>query len=129
MHEQFTIDLSGRFSLPETEGDLMEMLGYLFAPAQSALTDFISALQYENKTKFGPSQISNLRFYPVMYEPATVTGRIRVVYDMQLTFGCEDAVKDHLNQHSYYNFKFNPSKSCLHFESDVPEAPSAAEEF
>jgi hypothetical protein len=47
---------------------------------------------------------------------------------MQLTFGCEDFVKDHLDQHSYYNFNLL-SPGLLRFISDQPEAPTTADEF
>jgi hypothetical protein len=129
MQQQFNVDLPSLFTIPENKESLARVLEILFDPEETPLSALISAIQYENKPKFGPSAISNLRYDVVQYDSITLRGRIRVGYDMQLTFGCEDAIKDHLNQHSYYNFRFIAGQSLLHVESDAPEAASTFDEF
>ncbi|MBD1385305.1 hypothetical protein IDJ75_08445 [Mucilaginibacter rigui] len=129
MQEQFDVSLPAAFAIPENEADLKTSLENIFAPQEPAFSSLASAIQYENKPKFGPSAISNIRFGVVHYDMAILKGRLRVTYDMQLTFGCEDVIKDHLNQHSYYNFLFIPGQALLHFEGDVTELPSTAGEF
>lgn len=129
MQEQFDVLLPVAFAIPENEAHLKTSLEHIFEPQGAAFISMASAIQYENKPKFGPSAISNLRFDAVRYDPVNLTGRLRLLYDMQLTFGCEDVIKDHHDQHSYYNFKFIPEHSLLHIESDALEAPSTADEF
>ena len=129
MQEQFDVSLPPGFTVPQNKESLTTGLGQLFNRQEAALPALVSALQYENKPKFGPSAISNLRFEVVAYHPAASNGRLRVLYDMQLTFGCEDVTKTHTDQHSYYNFKFNPGQPLLHFEGDASDALSTADEF
>jgi hypothetical protein len=129
MQQKFEVSLPAGFAIPVNTEQLKTDLGLLFDSQESALTNLGSALQYENKPKFGPSTISNLRFDVVRYDPLNLKGRLRVVYDMQLTFGCEDVIKTHHDQHSYYNFNFTPAQSLLIFESDAPDPPSTADEF
>ena len=129
MQQRFDIDIPGPFTIPENKESLTKVLEILFDQEESAFPVLMSAIQYENKPKFGPSAISNLRFDVVLYDLVALRGRMRIWYDMQLTFGCEDAIKDHLNQHSYYNFNFIQNKALLHIESDTPEALSTADEF
>jgi hypothetical protein len=127
--QQFDVPLLPGFVIPKNKEQLILRLGLLLSLGGAAMPGLSSALQYENKPKFGPSAISNLRFEVIRYEPLSLKGRLRLMYDMQLTFGCEDVIKDHLNQHSYYNFSFNPGGGLLHFESDIAEMPSTADEF
>ena len=129
MQEQFDVSLPPAFAIPENEANLKTSLEHIFAPQEPALSSLESAIQYENKPKFGPSAISNLRLDVVHYDAVILKGRLRVTYDMQLTFGCEDLTKDHPNQHSYYNFTFNLAQAQIYFESDAPEAASTADEF
>jgi len=125
----FDVSLPTGFAIPENNEQLTLSLPLLLASDGASAPGLTSALQYENKPKFGPSAISNLRFEVVQYHPVSLNGRLRVMYDMQLTFGCEDLTKDHLNQHSYYNFWFVPAKGLLHLKSDAPEMPTTANEF
>ncbi|MES2061808.1 MAG: hypothetical protein V4456_07810 [Bacteroidota bacterium] len=127
--QQFDALLTPSFAIPENKEQLTLSLDLLLSPGSAAAPGLTSALQYENKPKFGPSAITNLRFDVVQYDPVSLKGRLRLIYDMQLTFDCEDVIKDHLNQHSYYNFRFVPAESLLHFESDTPEMPTTANEF
>nr|WP_067056469.1 hypothetical protein [Mucilaginibacter sp. L294] len=127
--QQFDVPLPTGVAFPENKEQLTLSLALLLDAGGAAETALASALQYENKPKFGPSAISNLRFEVAHYDLVSLRGRIRVLYDMQLTFGCEDVIKDHLNQHSYYNLQFNPGGGLFHFESDTPEMPTTAEEF
>jgi len=129
MQEQFDIDFPAPFNIPENKDSLTKVLEIIFDPGERDFSVFTSAIQYENKPKFGPSAISNLRFDVVRYDLVTLRGRIRVWYDIQLTFGCEDTIKDHPNQHSYYNFTFNLAQAQICFESDAPETSSTADEF
>jgi hypothetical protein len=129
MQQQFDVSLPPSFATPETAEQLTTALKSLFGTPETTLASLISALQYENKPKFGPSAINNLRFNVVRYDAGSLKGRLRLLYDMQLTFGCEDVIKDHLNQHSYYNFWFTPGQGLLHFESDAQDLPSTANEF
>lgn len=127
--QQFDVDLPGSFTAPENKESLAKLLNRLFDLQEAGAASLASAIQYENKPKFGPSAISNLHFDIVSYAPGTLNGRLRVTYDMQLTFGCEDLIKDHTGQHSYYNFRFDQTRALLHFKSDAPEEPSTANEF
>ena len=129
MQQKFNVSLPASFIIPENKEQLKTALDHLFNPQEAALPALGSALLYENKPKFGPSAISNFRFDVVRYNSINLKGRLRVVYDMQLTFGCEDAVKTHHDQHSYYDFNFNPAQLLLMFESDAPDPPSTADEF
>lgn len=129
MQQKFNVSLPASFIIPQNSEQLKTALDHVFNPQGAALPALGSALQYENKPKFGPSTISNLRFEVVAYQPDNLKGRLRIWYDMQLTFGCEDAVKTHHNQHSYYDFNFNPAQLLLMFESDAPDPPSTADEF
>jgi len=129
MQEQFDISFPAAFAIPENEANLKTSLEHIFAPQGPALSSLASAIQYENKPKFGPSAISNIRFEVVHLDQDILKGRLRLTYDMQLTFGCEDLIKNHPNQHSYYNFTFNLGQAQICFESDAPEAASTADEF
>jgi hypothetical protein len=129
MQEKFDVLLPTGFVIPENKVAATRIIEHLFDSQGLALSDLISALQYENKPKFGPSAISNIRLEVAAYDASGLNGRLRVLYDMQLTFGCEDAVKNHLDQHSYYNFKFVPMQALLHFESDAIEIRSTSDEF
>ncbi|MES2267701.1 MAG: hypothetical protein V4520_13135 [Bacteroidota bacterium] len=129
MQQQFDIDLPAAFAASKNDEAVMRFMERLFAPQGTAFATLVSALQYENKPKFGPATISNLRFEIVRYDLVSLKGRVRVLYDMQLTFGCEDMTKDHLNQHSYYNFNFILQPAQMHFASDAPEPASTADEF
>lgn len=129
MQQQFDVSLPAGFVIPTSIEQLRVALELLLGFDGISKHDMLSAIQYENKPKFGPSDISNLRFDVVQYDPVNFNGSLRLLYDMQLTFGCEDAIKDHLNQHSYYNFRFILEGTLLHFESDAPEPASTANEF
>jgi hypothetical protein len=124
--QQFEISTPVGFAMPADNEELTASLKALLSLDHTAVT---SALQYENKPKFGPSAISNLQVNVVRYDAINLKGRVRFTYDMQLTFGCEDVIKDHLNQHSYYNFELNTADGLLRLESDAPELPSTADEF
>jgi hypothetical protein len=127
--QQFDISLPAGFVIPTNNGQLIAGLNLFLSPNGIAEPGMADAIQYENKPKFGPSAISNIRFDVMRYDPVNLTGRLRLLYNMQLTFGCEDFVKDHPDQHSYYNFRFISEHSLLHFESDALGAPSTADEF
>jgi hypothetical protein len=129
MQERFTTLLPAGFAIPENGEQLLIGLNLIFDPQEPALSSLASAIQYENKPKFGPSAISNIRFEVVHFDQDILKGRLRLTYDMQLTFGCEDLIKNHPNQHSYYNFTFNLGQAQICFESDAPEAASTADEF
>lgn len=129
MQQKFDVSLPASFAIPENKDLLKTILEQLFNLQGNALSAITAALQYENKPKFGASTISNLRFEVVRYDSLSQNGRLRVLYDMQLTFGCEDVIKTHHDQHSYYDFNFNPAMSLLQFESDTPEMPSTVDEF
>jgi hypothetical protein len=129
MQEKLDVSLPPGFAIPENKEQLTKALKLIFDLQGDALPAITAALQYENKPKFGASTISNLRFEVVRYDSLSQNGRLRVLYDMQLTFGCEDVIKTHHDQHSYYNFNFNPAMSLLQFESDTPEMPSTVDEF
>jgi hypothetical protein len=127
--EKFDVMLPEASIIPDTREQLVTLLEQQLQPSSPAFSNMASAIQYENKPKFGPSAISNVHFEVVSYNNSTLTGRLRIRYDMQLTFGCEDLIKDHINQHSYYNLSFRPNERVLRFESDDQEAPSTANEF
>lgn len=127
--QAFDISLPAGFTIPVNNEQVIAGLDLFLSPDGIARQDMLSAVRYENKPKFGPSAISNLRFDVLHYDPVSLKGRLRLWYDMQLTFGCEDAIKDHLNQHSYYHFGFILEGTLLHFESDAPEPASTADEF
>jgi len=124
MTQTFNLPLS---SLPQNEADLTDQLDE--ALSSSYLSDVLTALIHENKEKFGPSAISNLSYEVVSYNPSSQNGRMRFWYDMQLTFGCEDLVKDHKKQHSYYNFNIDSSILKITFYGDEQESRSTADEF
>lgn len=113
--------------LPRNERDLTEQLDEILS--SSYLADISTALIHENKEKFGPSAISNLSYEVVSYNPSTQKGRMRFWYDMQLTFGCEDLIKDHRKQHSYYNFIIDSADLKISFRGDEQESRSTADEF
>lgn len=129
MQQSFNIDLPAGFSTPENPGDVLCFIETLFNPDGRAYPALETALQYENKPKFGPSAISNVGFEIERFDLKTQKGRLRISYDMQLTFGCEDYTKDHRNQHSYYNFVIDISGKTIGFSTDVVEDRSTADEF
>ncbi|TWR29840.1 hypothetical protein FPZ43_08270 [Mucilaginibacter pallidiroseus] len=124
MMQTFSVPLS---SFPQNEIALTEQLDEILS--SSYLADISTALIHENKEKFGPSVISNLSFEVVSYNLSAQTGRVRFWYDMQLTFGCEDLVKDHKKQHSYYNFIIDSADLKISFRGDEQESRSTADEF
>ncbi|QXV66199.1 hypothetical protein INP83_03660 [Mucilaginibacter sp. 21P] len=129
MNQSFNIDLPEGFVKPESLDDMGKFIERLFCDNSKAYAFLQSALQYENKSKFGPSSISNTTFSIEHFDEHTLKGRMRVNYDMQLTFGCEDFTKDHRNQHSYYEFGIDLQKNTIHFDGDVIEERSTADEF
>lgn len=129
MQQSFNIALPVGFSKPDSPDDILCFIEALFNPDSRAYPSLTSALQYENKPKFGPSTITNLALKLVAFDLQTLKGRVRINYDMQLTFGCEDLVKDHVNQHSYYNFVIDIANKNISFKSDIIETPSPADEF
>ncbi|OJW17430.1 hypothetical protein [Mucilaginibacter sp. 44-25] len=129
MQQSFNTSLPVGFSKLDSPEDILCFIEALFNPDSHAYPLLVSALQYENKPKFGPSTISNLRLSLISFDLQTLSGRLRIGYDMQLTFGCEDLVKDHVNQHSYYNFVIDIAHKNISFASDILETPSTADEF
>lgn len=129
MQELFNVALPAGFRKPDTQEEILHTLEALLGPPSRANLSLTAALQYENKPRFGPSAITNLRFKLIDFDLQKLSGRLKVNYDMQLTFGCEDLVKDHVNQHSYYNFVIDVNRKVILFSSDVPEGPSPSDEF
>ncbi|RFZ92570.1 hypothetical protein D0C36_14210 [Mucilaginibacter conchicola] len=129
MQQSFNIDLPLGFNTPEHPDDILCFIEALFNPDSRAYPALESALQYENKPKFGPSAISHVQFVVERFDVASLKGRLRISYDMQLTFGCEDFTKDHRNQHSYYNFNIDISANHIRFSTDIIEERSTADEF
>ncbi|MBL4678609.1 MAG: hypothetical protein JKY70_20800 [Mucilaginibacter sp.] len=129
MQQSFKTDLPVSVRAPEDPEDIQRFIDTLFEPDNRAYPALVSALQYENKPKFGPSTVSNIRFVVERFDEISLKGRLRISYDMQLTFGCEDFTKDHHNQHSYYNFNINIPDNSLDFSTDIVEERSTADEF
>jgi hypothetical protein len=129
MQQSFYIDLPQGFSVPESPKDILCFIETLFNPDSRAYPTLEAALQYENKPKFGPATISNVSFMLERFDLNSLKGRLRISYNMQLTFGCEDFTKDHRNQHSYYNFVIDISGKNINFFTDVIEERSTSDEF
>ncbi|MFD0795258.1 hypothetical protein ACFQZX_16675 [Mucilaginibacter litoreus] len=129
MKQTFEIALPKGFTTPDNADEIANLIITLFTPDSIAYPAILSALQYENKPWFGPSLISNLQVDVIKFDTNGLTGRIKLLYDIQVTFGCEDYTKDHVGQHSYYNFKIEPSKELIYFDGEDIEQLSTADEF
>ncbi|WP_374948478.1 hypothetical protein [Mucilaginibacter sp.] len=118
MQEKFTAYLPPAFIMPGDNEQLLAAIDALFAIGTQTFAEIVEALKQEEKEKFGSPEITNLRFEVKRYNPVTLAGRLRINYDLQLTFSCSALVNDLNNQHSYWDFFIDPETRQIHFEGE-----------
>lgn len=130
MRESFSVPLSTEHHLPTYDSDLIDFLTTLFSSEGSANSLLFEALKQEEKEKFGSPEIENLRFELKRFDPMTFKGRLRLRYNLQLTFSCSGLVNQLVDQHSYWNFELDRSSALIHFIGDeYGDLRSTADEF
>jgi hypothetical protein len=130
MQEVFSIPLSDDLVTQQNNDQLQKAMEVIFHPGSEAYKSLIAALTEENKDKFGSSKFAALQFEVKRFDPATLKGRLRIQYKLELTFSCSGIVNDLNNQHSYWNFETDQQSSRMHFEGDeYGDLRSTADEF
>jgi hypothetical protein len=118
MKERFKASLPANFILPTTDKELQAALTQLFNYQGRSFNNLAEALKAENREKYGLPEISNISFEVIKFEPELIKGRIRVNYNLHITFSCSAIINHQNNQHSYWDFDFNRHFNELYFVGD-----------
>jgi hypothetical protein len=130
MQEVFNIPLPDDLVTQQNNDQLQKAMEVIFHPGSEAYKSLIAALTEENKDKFGSSKFDNFQFEVKRFDPATQNGRLRIQYQLELTFSCSGIVNDLNNQHSYWNFETDRQSGRMHFEGDeYGDLRSTTDEF
>ena len=130
MQEVFNIILPDGLVIPRDNDHLQGAMEVIFQPGSEPYKSLIAALTEENKDKFGSSKFDTLQFEVKRFDPATLKGRLRIQYKLQLTFSCSGIVNDLNNQHSYWNFETDPLSGSMYFQGDeYGDLRSTTDEF
>ena len=130
MQEVFNISLPDDLLIPQDNDQLQKAMELIFQPGTEAYKSLIAALTEENKDKFGSSKFDALQFEVKRFDPATLKGRLRIQYKLQLTFSCSGIVNDLNNQHSYWNFETDQQSGRMYFRGDeYGDLRSTTDEF
>ncbi|MFD0766468.1 hypothetical protein ACFQZI_16525 [Mucilaginibacter lutimaris] len=130
MQEEFNTPLPAGFKVPDSAESIKHTVETLFTRGTEAYAMLIKALTEENKDKYGSSEFEDLTFEIKRFDAATLKGRMRINYKLQLTFSCSAIVNNLNNQHSYWNFELNPSFNAAYFTGeDYGDLRSTADEF
>jgi hypothetical protein len=118
MKERFKASLPANFILPTTDQELQAALTQLFNDQGRLFNNLAEALKAENREKYGLPEISNISFEVIKFEPELIKGRIKVNYNLHITFSCSAIINHQNNQHSYWDFDFNKHFNELYFVGD-----------
>jgi hypothetical protein len=118
MKERFKASLPANFILPTTDQELQSALTQLFNDQGMSFNNLAEALKAENREKYGLPEISNISFEVIKFEPELIKGRIKVNYNLHITFSCSAIITHQNNQHSYWDFDFNKHFNELYFVGD-----------
>jgi hypothetical protein len=118
MKECFKASLPPNLSLPKTNQQLQQFITALFNQPGQNLNNLVEALKAENKDKYGLPEVTNLNFQVIDFDPNLVRGRIRVNFNLIITFSCSAIITNHNNQHSYFTFDYNRHFNELYFVGD-----------
>jgi hypothetical protein len=130
MQEAFDISLPDDLVIPQNNDHLQKAMEVIFQPGSQPYKNLIAALTEENKDKFGSSKFDKLQFEVKRFDSATLKGRLRIQYKLELTFSCSGIVNDLNNQHSYWNFETDRLSGRMHFQGDeYGDLRSTAGEF
>jgi hypothetical protein len=130
MQEVFNIPLPDDLVIPQDNDQLIQAIDVIFQPGGEPYKNLIAALTEENKEKFGSSKFDALQFEVKRFDPATLKGRLRILYKLELTFSCSGIINDLKNQHSYWNFEIDKRLGHIHFKGDeYGDLRSTADEF
>jgi hypothetical protein len=130
MQEAFNISLPDDLMIPQNNDQLQKAMEVIFQPGSEPYENLIAALTEENKDKFGSSKFDKLQFEVKQFAPATLNGRLRIQYKLELTFSCSGIINDLNNQHSYWNFETDQLSGRMHFQGDeYGDLRSTADEF
>ncbi|MBD1393532.1 hypothetical protein [Mucilaginibacter glaciei] len=130
MKESFSTAFPDNFCIPLVSEDIIPLAGVLFSPGTEAFYLLVEALKQEEKEKFGSPEITNLRFELKRFDPVKLNGRVRLLYDLQLTFSCSALVNGLNNQHSYWNFEIDEPSKTIYFEGEeYGDIRSTVDEF
>lgn len=130
MQEVFSIILPDDLLIPQDNNQLQKAMEVIFQSGTEPYKSLIAALTEENKDKFGSSKFDALQFEVKRFDPATLKGRLRIQYKLQLTFSCSGIVNDLNNQHSYWNFETDLQSGRINFQGDeYGDLRSTTDEF
>ena len=130
MQEFFNIILPDDLVIPQDNNQLQKAMEVIFQPGTEPYKSLIAALTEENKDKFGSSKFDALQFEVKRFDPATLKGRLRIQYKLELTFSCSGIVNDLNNQHSYWNFETDLLSGRIYFRGDeYGDLRSTTDEF
>ncbi|GGH09718.1 hypothetical protein [Mucilaginibacter phyllosphaerae] len=130
MQEKFDVALPDGCLLPQNDRQLLAVIQTVFMPGSQPYTLLINALTEENKDKFGSSEFEGLQFEIKRFDPQVLTGRLRITYQLRLTFSCSAIVNNLNNQHAYWDFTINAFTNTAHFTGEAyGDLRSTADEF
>ncbi len=129
--ESFAIKISTEQvnKLIKPGADVQTILSLLFYPG----TANYRALAYELQREFrqgGSPDVTRIAFDRISFNQNTGAGKLRVILDIRLTFGCEDSVTEKKDQTSEWTFTVDAANLTIRFySSPFAESRSTADEF
>ncbi|RYU89362.1 hypothetical protein EWM62_13615 [Mucilaginibacter terrigena] len=130
MQEKFDLALPGDFTIPRDNSRVQKNMNAIFSQGGEPYMTLVAALTEENKEKFGSPKFTGLHFEVKQFNPSLLSGRLRIKYNMELTFSCSGIINYLNNQHSYWNFKIDKALAVVRFVGDeYGDLRSTADEF
>lgn len=109
--------------------DITALLHNLFTPGSNNYQQLAYELQREFK-QGGSPQVTSIRFDRVNYDAQTLKGSLRIVLNVNFTFGCEDVTTEKKDQTSEWTFELNRKNESISFySSPFAVERSTADEF
>lgn len=116
-------------SLSQTSANIGKLLDDLFRPHTGNYQKLAYELQREFK-QGGSPDVMRLNFDRIKFDQTTGKGSLRIVLDIDFTFGCEDVRVQKQDQTSEWTFAIDKSaKTFTLFSSPYADSRSTADEF